>query len=120
MSAPLRVLFMTITVIAAALSALRLAHDYRSNPLLGFWDSGRFSKEQWPQPVPLPDDQMAKLTSAHRISLSASKEGNDLLQVFKWYGLDESYLRATVKANSLGDDRTIPSYPIDIVLDSDR
>jgi hypothetical protein len=99
----------SVSVLLAARSA---------DPLLGLFDSGRFSSRVMPEPVRIPDEALAKLRWHSRILLqpaAARRQGESLEDVFRWYDLDPRYVEATVKEEHL-DPGHVPVQPFGVVL----
>jgi hypothetical protein len=118
MNTILRTLLMSVTLLLAVISVSVLLRERGSEPLLGMWDSGRFSSRVMPEPQSIPDDQLAKLRWHHRIKLqpaAESRQGGRLDELFRWYELDHRYVDATVSADHL-DPSHVPTDPFDVVL----
>jgi hypothetical protein len=114
----LKRLLVAATFVLIAISLLHLSRSKRTDSLLGLWDSGRFSSKVMPELARIPEEQLQKMGGRRRIMLQASpdrKEGQNLVELYKWYDLDQRYVDATVRADAL-DPTRIPSDPFEVVL----
>jgi len=108
--------YMVLALGVALLCFVGLGRAYRTDSLLGLWDSGRFSSQVMPEPVPIPEEQLVRLVRRHRISFQAKpEEGRNLAEIFQWYDLDTRYVDATVKTDEL-DPTKFPTDRFDVVL----
>jgi hypothetical protein len=113
----LRRLLATLAIVLAVVSVLQLLQELRADSSLGFWDSGRLSARVMPEPVKIPEEQLGRLLRHRRISLQVDPaKGQNLTEVFQWYGLDQRYVDATVQMDHL-DPTRVPSDPFDVVLE---
>lgn len=92
------------------------------DPLLGLWDSGRFSSRVMPEPERMADEELGRLRLQRRILFQPAAgppQGESLAELFRWYDLDPRYVEATVNAQHL-DPQRVPSEPFDVVLLNDN
>lgn len=116
-SVSLRRLLTTLAIVLTVVSVLTLLQQRRADSTLGFWDSGRLSAQVMPEPVKIPEEQLDRLLAHRRISLQVDpRKGQNLTEVFQWYGLDQRYVDATVQMDHL-DPTRIPSEPFEVVLE---
>jgi len=126
MSASLRRRVTLLALVVISVSVLLVARS--RDPLLGLWDSGRFSSRVMPEPELIPDEELGKLRLHRHILFQPAAaqsqggpggQGNSLPELFKWYDLDPRYVDATVNAQHL-DPTQVPSEPFDVVLVNDN
>lgn len=94
----------TLAVLILMVSFGYLLHrDYDASPLLGLWDTGRYTQAGLPQPKtvqPRPLDSVLHLT-VEAADITSTQE--TLGQLFDHYGLGDSLLAATIRRSGLGD-----------------
>ena len=115
---PLKQMLMLIALVLVVVCAVVLAVAHSRDPLLGLWDSGRFSARVMPEPERIPDEELSKLRLHRRIVFQPApgqRQGQSLPELFRWYDLDPRYVDATSGAQQL-DPSHVPSDPFDVVL----
>lgn len=95
---------LTLAVLILMVSfAYLLRRDYEASPLMGLWDTGRYTQPGLPQPKavqPRPLDSVLQLTVEDSDITPAQQT---LGQLFDHYGLGDSLLAATIRRSALGD-----------------
>jgi hypothetical protein len=118
MKLPARQLAAVAALALAVISLGVLLALLSADPLMGLFDSGRFSARVMPEPERIPDAELAKLRWHGRILIQPAavrRQGQSLTELLQWYDLDPRYVEAAVNAEHL-DPAHVPAEPFGVVL----
>lgn len=91
-----RVAIMLFALVALGFTVSALVQSRSSDELLGFWDMGVFERRALRDPQPISSSQLATLIGTDLLHFNPAEsplKGRNTSEIFKNYGLDESYFQ---------------------------